>query len=179
MPTVDNILDEFGKNLVTDLRESLIRNGVTFGGGGESKLSGKIRFTMTKSASGIVFELKVPDYAYWLNKDREPGPVSREGRKSIADWAERKGIVGKFMTEDLKRRIERQRKGTRKVKTLKKQPFDKALKALTFLIAKKITLKGFEGNQFMDEVLNDGRLDKLKVDLGQALKQQIIIEIRS
>jgi len=179
MPGIDEIINAFGEKLVTDIHASLIRNGVVFGGGQESKLAARTRFTVTSTANGISFNLIMPDEAYWVNKGRKPGPVSKKGRESIADWAKRKGVVGKFMTEELKARKERQRKGNRKVKTLKKLPFDKAVKALTFLIAGKITEKGYAATHFLDEVINDGRVSQFEKDLATALKKRIIVEIKN
>lgn len=176
--SVDKILEDFGTKLVIDVRASLIANKVTFGGGGESKLSARTRFEIKTGSNGLVFNLVMPDYGYWVNKGRKPGPVSEEGQKSISEWVKRKGIVGKFQKENLTTRESQREKSERKLKPLKKIPFEKAVKALTYLIARKVATKGYEADHFLDEVLNDGRLKKLQEDVSKELKRQITIEIK-
>lgn len=179
MPEIDNIINAFGVQLVTDIRKSLIANKVVFGGGGESKLSAKTRFEVKRTLDGYTFNLIMPDYSYWVNVGRKPGNVSKEGQASISEWAKRKGIVGKFQNENLVTRQKLREGSTRKLKPLKKIPFDKAVKQITFLISRKISKKGYEGNHFLDEVLNDGRLEKFRLDLTGSIKQKIIVDIKT
>lgn len=179
MDGVDIILNNFGTKLVTDLRQSLVAKGVTFGGGGQSKLSGKIRFEIKRTFKGIVFNLVMPDYSYYVDKGRKPGKVSKEAQKNISEWAKRKGIVGKFQSENLITRQKAQESSKRKLKTLKKLPFDVALKSLTFLISRKIDVKGYKGNSFLTDVINDGRIVRLQKDISEALKKQIIIDLKT
>lgn len=175
---VEDILSEFGENLQKDLQQSLRDKGVKFGGG-DSKLSANIKFTVDQINDGISFKLSMPEYAEAVDKGREAAGVSVEGQASISNWAKRKGIVGKFANDTLSNRLAKQaqNKTNRKKKTLKKPSFEKSLKALTFLISRKLKHKGFEGNHFYSEVVNDGRLDKLKQDLAMVLKENIEIEI--
>lgn len=178
MAEVDDIIQSFGVRLVSDLRQSLVKKKVTFGGGGESRLSAKIRYTVTRTAEGFVFSLVMPEYGDILDKGRRPGKVSKEGRAEIEDWAARKGIIGKFQTSNLQTRQDKQAKGNKR-KSLKKLPFQKAKKAIGFLIARKVTKKGYKGNQFLTEVLNDGRIDRFKQDLANALKKEITFNIQA
>ena len=53
----------------------------------------------------------------------------------------------------------------------------KEIKQLSFLIARKIHKKGYDGNQFFSEVINDGRLEKLEKDLMEAAQNEVLIEI--
>jgi hypothetical protein len=178
MSEVDKIVRAFGEKLVTDIRASLAVKGVTYAGGGDSKLAAKTRFEIRQTSTGTIFNLIMPDYWYYVNNGRKPGPVSKEAQKDIGEWANRKGIVGKFQNENLITRQKARENNKRKLKPLKKLPFAKAKVQVTFLISRKITLKGYEGNSFLDDVLNDGRLAKFKSDLGAALKKDILIEIR-
>jgi hypothetical protein len=178
MSEVDKIVRTFGDKLVTDIRASLAAKGVTYGGGGDSKLAARTRFEIRQTANGVIFNLIMPDYWFWVNNGREPGPVSKEGQKDIGEWANRKGIVGKFQNENLITRQKAREHSKRKLKPLKKLPFEKAKKQITFLISRKIAKDGYEGNDFLDDLLNDGRVAKFKADLGAALKKDILIEIR-
>lgn len=181
--TVNKILDDFGEKLVTDLRNKLRAKGVTFGGGQDSKLAAKTEFEINQGAEGIEFLLTMPPEYYWVNKGRKPGPVSKEAKQSISSWASRKAIVGDFASKDLDRRNKLQSiskaKGTRtKYKKLKKLPFAKALKALTFVVSAGIQKNGYEPTYFLDEVLNDGRLKQLEQDLKDAVNAEFITQIR-
>lgn len=175
---VNGILDAFGVKLVSDIRQSLRTNNVTFGGGADSRLAAKTDFVIKQTSSGVIFELHMPPEWYWIDHGRKPGPVSQVGQKSISDWVKKKGIVGKFQTENLVTRQSLQDNAKRKIKTLKKLPFDKAVKALTFLISRKVATHGYKGNGFLESVLNDGRIAALQSDLRQAYKSQIIVDIQ-
>lgn len=181
--SVNKIVNDFGTKLVTDVRNSLRDAGVTFGGGQDSKLAAKTRYIVKFTPDGFELDLLMPDHWYWINNGRKPGPVSEEGKKSIGEWAKRKGIVGKFITDNLKERVDRQAaiKGNtkRKLKMLKKLPFDKGVKALSYLVARKVTQKGYEATHFLDKVLNDGRLEKFKADIVAATKKEIQIAIKT
>lgn len=180
MIPIETILDEFGKNLVTDLRAALNAKGVGYGGQ-DSKLAAQIRFRIIPKDNGIYFHLLIPGYAEFVDRGRRPGPVSKKGIEKIGEWAKAKGIVGNYQDKELKLREERQNeskqnaksfskqgkrdKAVRKWKTLKKLPFNRAKKQLAFAIASKIRAKGYEGKNFFTDTINDGRLDILATDL--------------
>lgn len=179
MITVDLILEDFGENLVTDLRKSLKGKGVTYQGGQESKLSGKIRFEVKQRGDGIVFQLIMPDYAEFVDKGRRAGAVSKEGQERIAEWGRRKNYIESLRKRDLENRQERQAKNktNRKKKTLKKMPFDRAKKAFAYLVSRKIAKSGYEGNNFFTDVINDGRLETLLTDLREFGNKNLQFEI--
>lgn len=180
MIPIETILDEFGKNLVTDLRAALNAKGVGYGGQ-DSKLAAQIRFRVIPKDNGIYFQLLMPDYAEYVDRGRKPGNVSKKGIEKIGEWARAKNIVGKYQEKELQERIERQNeskqkakkfskqgkrdRAVRKWKTLKKLPFNRAKKQLAFAIASKIRAKGYEGKNFFTDTINDGRLDILATDL--------------
>lgn len=177
---IDDLLTEFGTSLKDDLQQSLRDKGVTFGGQ-DSKLSNSIRFTITQSGSGISFKLLMPEYGFAVDGGRKAAGVSQEGQENISKWAKRKGIVGKFANDTLQARLKRQakNKSNRKKKELKKPSFEKSLKALTYLISRKLKSKGYEGNGFFTQVVEDGRVDEFKKKLSALIKTEVLIEIRS
>ncbi len=170
MIPIEIVIDEFGNKLVEDLKASLKKKGVMYQGQ-ESKLAASIRFRTLPKGDSIVFQLLMPDYAEIRDKGRKPGPVSKEGKKNIGEWGNRKGMIGKFSENELINRKKKQdeakaRNKNRKVwKTLKKQPFNKAKEAFAYVVSRKIAKKGYEGNNFFTDVINDGRIDELKKDL--------------
>ncbi len=170
MIPIEIVIDEFGNKLVEDLRASLKKKGVMFQGQ-DSKLAASIRFRTLPKGDSIVFKLLMPDYAEIRDKGRKPGPVSKEGKKNIGEWGNRKGMIGKFSENELINRKKKQdeakaRNKSRKVwKTLKKQPFNKAKEAFAYVVSRKIAQKGYKGNNFFTDVINDGRIDDLKKDL--------------
>lgn len=177
-----NLLDEFGTNLKDDLQQSLRDKGVTFGGQ-DSKLSKSISFEIAQVGKAVTFKLKMPEYGEAVDKGRKAAGVSIEGQESISNWAKRKGIVGKFATSSLNYRIKLQseakanNRNRKEWKTLKKPSFEKQLKAVTYLVSRKLQAKGYEGNHFYSEVIEDGRVEKLKQDLALVLKSNIEVEI--
>ncbi len=180
MIPIGTILEDFGEKLVNDLRAALKAKNVGYGGQ-DSKLAAKINYKVKQTTRGITFKLHMPDYWEFVDSGRDPGPVSKKGIKKIGEWARAKGIVGKYQDKELQERIERQNqskqkaksfskqgkrdRAVRKWKTLKKMPFNRAKKQLAFAIASKIHKKGYEGNNFLTDTINDGRLDTLATDL--------------
>ena len=182
MPTqVEQILEEFGEKLVTDVRAKLRAKGVVFGPQ-DSKLAAKTEFEVGAKDSGIALDFIMPEEWYWVNYGRKPGPVSKEGRNSLANYVTRKGIVGNFIAKDLQRRqdLQKERKAnsSRKPKKLKRLSFKKGVEALTFLKAQAITKYGYKPTHFFDEVLNDGRQDKLRKDLEEAGQRDIVLKLK-
>lgn len=185
--SVDQILNTFGVKLVADLRASLRNKNVVFGGGQESRLGANTTFEIKQGAAGIEFHLLMPPEWYWVNVGRKPGKVSKEGRASIIEWTKKKAILGKFITKNLSDRQALQNAAkakqysfsTKKYKKLKKMPTDKAAKALGFMVARKVTIYGYKGNHFLDEVLNDGRMKQLKADIFVEVKKEIIIDFKT
>jgi len=182
MALVDEILKEledFGTSLKDDTQQSLRDKGVTFGGQ-DSKLSNKIRFVIKQSNGGITFNLLMPQYGLAVDDDRKAAGVSQDGQKNISSWIKRKGMVGKFANDTLQARLKKQaeNKTDRKKKKLVKPSFEKSLKALTYLVSRKLKQKGFKGNHFFTKVVNDGRIKALQDRLSKLIKTEILIQIK-
>lgn len=180
MIPIETILEDFGEKLVNDLRAALKAKNVGYGGQ-DSKLAAKINYKVKQTTRGITFKLHMPDYWEFVDSGRDKGNVSKAGIKKIGEWARAKGIVGKYQEDELYERQKKQiaskqrarnyskeskrERAERKWKTLKKMPFNRAKKQLAFAIANKIRAKGYEGNNFLTDTINDGRLDILATDL--------------
>jgi hypothetical protein len=57
-------------------------------------------------------------------------------------------------------------------------PFEQAKKAAAFLIARKLKNNRLDPTHFFDEVIKDGRVDKLKEDIAKVVKAEITIDIQ-
>jgi hypothetical protein len=165
MATANSILDNWGKDFVNDLRQSLKDKGVTFQGGQESRLGANIRYEIKYTEKGLTFDLIMPDYYYYVDKGRKAGNVSKEGQAKIKNWAERKGIVEPFRKE-----LEAARKNNKK-----RIPFDRASRQLAFLIARAKKTKDKEGNNFYTDI-KDKKKEELKVLLAEFYKKEIVIQ---
>lgn len=182
MIPIELILKEFGEKLVDDLRAALKKDGVGYGGQ-DSKLAASIKFKIILKNEGIAFQLTMPNYAEYVDKGRRQTKKKGDGsvRKKIEEWARAKNIIGQYQEKELQERIKKQNESKRRYKqnskkskaerakrvwkTLKKMPFNRAKKQLAFAIASKIHKKGYEGNNFFTNTINDGRLDILATDL--------------
>ena len=179
MIPIETILEDFGEKLVNDLRAALKAKNVGYGGQ-DSKLAAKINYKVKQTTRGITFQLYMPNYAEYVDRGRGSGPVSKKGIEKIGEWARAKNIVGQFQEKELQQRIKKQNeskqkaksfskqgkrdRAVRKWKTLKKMPFNKAKEQLAYAIASKIRAKGYEGNNFFTDTINDGRLEILAKD---------------
>lgn len=176
---IDEILVEFGMKLEQDLQDSLASK---MGGSYNARLSGKIKSLPIRHMGDLTeYILQMPLYGKALDKGRGPTKEKTDGtmRGKIEDWVKRRALVGKYITDNLQQRLDKQAKNktNRPKKPLKRLAFEKSVKQLSFLIARKIHKKGYKGNQFFSEVINDGRLEKLERDLLEATQNEVLIEI--
>ena len=61
---------------------------------------------------------------------------------------------------------------------VKKLPFEKAVKQLSYLIARGIKNKGIKPKPFFDKVLQDGRINKLSEQVSNLISKEIIVNIQ-
>lgn len=182
---IKNVLDEFGTNLVKDVQKSLIKKGVETNAGQISKLGNSVRFVYKDKESVPTLQLVMSDYWNYVEKGREEGgmpPVD-----VIKKWLKRKAIdPRKILIDVALRRKSISKENSRKRKTLKKKAplnYEKALTQVGWMyakaIAKKGTIKrfGYNGAHFLEPVIKDGRVDKLKLELSNILKKDIKIEL--
>jgi len=180
------ILDEFNLKLAEDTRNSLQtkldeRAAKYNGKRVKSRLWASVKPISSVFIGGkITMKLTMNDYWDVVNDGRKPSNVSEEGQNKIAEWSDTRGFAEKIRITDLEARKQRQslseRKG--KLKTLKKMPFDRAKKAAGFLVARSLKKKRLEPTHFFDEIIEDGRIDKLKEDIATVFKTDVLIEIR-
>jgi hypothetical protein len=166
MKTAKSILDEFGNKLIKDLQDKLVEKGVEY-----DEQASKLAASMKLRYSSGVLQMNVVMNDYWrvLNDGRGAGK-SMPPIEPIKNWIKRKGI---FLGISLKtkRKIGSVEKSKRKV--LKKKTYDEKLTSTAFAISKSIGKKGFDGNHFFDEVLKDGRLEKLNKDILEATGKEV------
>ena len=166
------IFDAFGTKFKEDLQQSLRDKGIEYDGGG-SRLSASIKFYYNENTGA--FNLSMNDYWEVLNDGRGPNkkapPVD-----PIINWIKRKGLfTGISLKRKGKLRIAKVGKNKAEVKQLKKISREDLIKNQAFAISRSIGKKGWEGNHFVDELLNDGRLTKLREDVSKAIGKEILI----
>lgn len=183
---IKDLLDEFGKALNDDTRSSLKkalddRAAKHKGRKRTSRLQASVKPIVSFSGDTIKFTLNMNDYWAVVNDGRSPNSVSAEGQKKIAEWSAVSGFAENIRISDLDQRKKKQslskRKG--KLKKLQKMSFDKAKKTAGFLVARSLKNKSIEPTHFFNEVINDGRIEKLQSEITELVKDDIIIEIRS
>lgn len=185
--TVQEILDDFGVKLVTDVRTSLeqkqkekaSRYGSPYNS--NSKLAASINFTIKNTSGSIVFEFKMADYFEFVDRGRGAGNVSKDGQSSIYKWIRNKGIDPRPIIQGMidKQKMKNPPKKKRNVKRkAKKLTYDNARKQFTFLVSRKLKNKGYDGNFFYSEIILDGRLEKLQEDIKLAMNEEVEILIK-
>jgi len=170
--------DDTQLSLKTKLNERAAKNK---GKSVQSRLFASVKaLPATFDASGLTIKLVMNDYWVFVNEGRNPGNVSAEGQSKLAEWSDTRGFAEKIRIKDLEKRKEKQSKSERKgkLKTLKKMPFDRAKKAAAFLIARKLKSKKLEPTYFFDEVIKDGRVEKLQQDLAKIMETEIIVNVQ-
>lgn len=174
---IEDLLTEFGKQLVIDTQKSL--KSKQRDSSLNSRLSTSIKPQTTYESGKIVFKLTMNDYWDAVNSGRDPTSKGGDGalRRNLIRWIKTR----KLKVEISKRKEEKAKtlKNKKVKKSYKKQTYDQAVENLAFVIARKIHKDGYEGNNFFDEVIKDGRIEKLQSEITELVKDDIIIEIRS
>jgi hypothetical protein len=191
MNEVEKILEAFGTKVVEDLRKSLSDKlqaraasyKSKYPGGssnpGDSALSASIKYLIVDSSEGIKLNVYLNSYWEAVDSGRKPAGVSQDAR--IDKWIKSRNLIPGFQNKNLADRLEKQAKNTstRKKKVLKKMKFSEAVKAMDFLVRRKLKNKGYQGNQFLTSVLEDGRQEKLAIDIRTAMKKDIEIVLKT
>ena len=191
MNEVEKILEAFGTKVVEDLRKSLSDKlqaraasyKSKYPGGssnpGDSALSASIKYRIVDSSEGIKLNVYLNDYWEAVDSGRKAAGVSQDAR--IDKWIKSRNLIPGFQNKNLADRLANQakNKSTRKKKVLKKMKFADAVKAMDFLVRRKLKDKGYQGNQFFSSVLEDGRQEKLTKDIAAAMKKDIEIIIKT
>lgn len=174
-------LDRFGTEFVTDLRDNLLSKERS---NTASKLSASIKSLGTTFKDGtFTLKISINDYYTFVDEGRNGEKVqnrktrdgsgkygvSKEGQEKIGEWGASRGYIGKFQKEQVV-------KGERQVRK-KKLTFEKAKKQFIFLVSRKIRMKGYKGNNFYSEVVEDGRFDTLSKQLSDIIGKTIVIEV--
>ena len=192
MNEVEKILEAFGTKVVEDLRKSLSeklqakasRYQSKYNSGstnpGESALGASIKYRIVDSSEGIKLNVLLNDYWEAVDTGRKPAGVLKEAK--IDKWIKKRNIIPSFIKSNLEDRIEnqnRRNKSNRETKVLQKLTFAEALKAMDYLVRRKIQNQGYWGIHFFDEVVNDGRQQQLTKDIAAAMKKDIEIIIKT
>ena len=192
MNEVEKILEAFGTKVVVDLRKGLSEKlqaraasyKSKYPGGssnpGESALSASIKYLIVDSSEGIKLNVYLNDYWEAVDSGRKPAGVSQDAR--IDKWIKSRNLIPGFQKSNLEDRVDTQNrlnKTNRKTKVLKKMKFADAVKAMDFLVRRKLKDKGYQGNQFLSSVLEDGRQEKLATDIRLAMKKDIEIVLKT
>jgi hypothetical protein len=173
-------LDRFGTEFVTDLRDNLLSKERS---NTKSKLSNSIKTLGTFKDGTFTLKISLNDYYTFVDEGRNGEKVqnrktrdgsgkygvSKEGQEKIGEWGAARGYIGKFQKEQVV-------KGQRQVRK-KKLSFEKAKKQFIFLVSRKIRMKGYKGNNFYSEVVEDGRFDTLSKQLSDIIGKTIVIEV--
>ena len=192
MNEVEIILEAFGTKVVEDLRKSLSDKlqaraasyKSKYPGGssnpGDSALSASIKYLIVDSSDGIKLNVYLNDYWEAVDSGRKPAGVSQDAR--IDKWIKSRNLIPGFQKSNLEDRIDTQNrlnKTNRKTKVLKKMKFADAVKAMDYLVRRKLKNKGYQGNEFFSSVMEDGRQEKLATDIKAALNKEIQIVLKT
>lgn len=182
---IEKVLNDFGLKLVIDtksnLKKKLDERAARHGGKSvKSRLEQSVNSEVVYTNGSINLIVKMNDYWAVVNDGREANNVSAEGQDKIAAWSATRGVAEKIRIADLynRRGMQRLSETKRKLKTLKKMPFERAKKAAGFLIARSLKKKNLEPTNFFSEVIKDGRVDELYAALTEIFATDINIEIR-
>jgi hypothetical protein len=173
-----SILDAFGTKLKEDLQHSIDanikKNASKHGGdyGGNSRLAASVRFYYTVNAGqSTSFKLAMNDY--WVNFNDGRGKGKRQPpTKPIEEWLKKRGVKVELSSR-VKKKVRTIGDKAEK-KKVRQQSRDAKIKGIAFVIARGIKKNGIKPTHFFDKIIKDGRMEKLKNDLGKDFVNQIV-----
>lgn len=183
MEGIEKILDDFGKQLVKDVRDSW--NAARTKKAAENKspvnansrLNASMDYEVEYDDKGVYMVFRMAPHYVWVDKGRKPGNVSREGQKKIGEWIKRNGLTPK-LSKPVSTKIRKIKTKSIK-KAFKESELEKRIKSAVFLISRKIKNKGYDASYFYSNVINDGRLDKLREQIAKEFKKDINIVFKT
>lgn len=170
---IQTILEDFGTQLVTDLKDSILakkHGSQTNNSADQSSLAGSIKYKIFGRDTNVTFSLTMADHWKFVNDGRRKG--KRPPAQVLDAWQSGKGINALQIYRSKLKNPDKS-----------KVNFKKAQRSLSFaiaqMIAKKGTIKrfGYRGSQFYSQVIGDGRINKLKQDLSAVLKREVEVEL--
>jgi hypothetical protein len=181
------IFHEWGKVLVDDTKAAIDSAIASDGGGQASKLSGSVNYKVLNQGGVITFQLTMNDY--WEYQDRGvDGTEKSHGSKFKFKKKNlnQKAMLNFINTRHLKIELDVKTKGLNKklknktVRRAHKQiSIDKKKKTLAFILGRSIAKKGIKPLHFMDKVITDERINKLKAMLKPVIKNEFLLELKS
>jgi hypothetical protein len=165
MGVLDKI-DAFSLKLVEDLRNNLECKDRS-SNKSANRLAASITPKVTLTSGGVILQVLMNDYWYWVNYGRDNGPVAEEAK--IKDWIRRKGIDPRAKINSWREAYRNKVVKNKRVEDLKPVSYKSAIQQFEYLVRRKVKEKGFEGNNFFSEVVDDGRLDILMNEVAQEL----------
>lgn len=159
-----SILENFGSDFVSDLGKSLDRRKDA-----SRDLRKSIKFRLRLQGDYFNFNLMMEDYYKWVDEGRKAGKGAPLG--VIDGWLKNPAVISKLGLYSNKKLTSG--KGLKK-----KLNANSYVNSLSFLINRKIKTKGIKPTYFFTNVFEDGRVERLKKELVDYLKQDVILTIR-
>ena len=150
---LDYILSAYGYQFLNRMIKNLKDKGVTGSNGSASKLAGSLEYK-AKTGSKIGFQITGDDYWYYVEEGRKKG--KRPPSKELEKWIKGKGLDASKLGG-------------------KKTPYEKKVKTLAFLIARKIgesgTIKrfGYKGSNFVKDAVTPKLIDEMVDKIEEAI----------
>lgn len=184
---VAKILEQFGEDLVNDLKQSIIAKGhgsSTNNASDQSSLIGSVKYKIFGRDTNVTFSLSMADHYKYIDQGtKKAGKKGGGGKKmvsSLEDW-----IQGKSQLREVVKKNQLFYKDENgKFKPRKnKLKYSKALSSFAYAVKKSIHKRGiikrfgYRGSLFYSSVINDGRVEKLKKDISLVLKRSVEVEL--
>lgn len=163
------VLTIWGEDLVNDTKaeiDKLFKDG----GGQTSDLSGSVNYKVLNQGGSITFQLTMNDYWKFVEAGRKKGARGVPLDVLSKQWQNSKNINATTILKEIRIKAG--------IKSKAKSNYDKDVKTLAFLIQRSIKKKGIKPRPFMDKVITQQRMDKLKAMLAPVIKQHFVLEIK-
>lgn len=169
MGVLDKI-DAFSLKLVEDLRKNLESKDRSKNKSA-NRLAASITPKVTLTSGGVVVSIEMNDYYKYVNDGRGTGGVSEQAK--IKDWIRRKGIDPRVKINSWREAYRNKTVKNKRVEELKPVSYKSAIQQFEYIVRRKVKEKGFDGNDFLNEIINDGRVDSFFEDVANELDIEV------
>lgn len=157
-PTVLEILEEFGAEIVGDIGKSIMDKDLMASGNLSKQTSFDIKIQL--ATQSYQFQLNMAPYYDAVDKGRKAG--KQPPTKEIKKWLQQPNVKSKFGMEN----------SDLSLKTMK----DYELNGLAYVIARKIGRDGTKATNFYSAVVTEQRINQLIADLQEAAAVDLIAQ---
>jgi len=170
---LEEYLNAYFSQLSLDLQKSLANK--TRSKNKNTRLGASIKPFYKFTGAFITAGIRLNEYYYWVDGGRKPGNVAES--VDLKDWAKRKGIDPREKIEAAREAYRDKHVKVKRVAKLKPLSYTQAAKSFEYIVKRKLTKKGYEGNNFYSDIVTRDRIAKLEKNIAVLFQKEMQFQL--